>query len=82
MTMKYILAFLSLAILASSRGEEVFQEFDEKIKEAYSEYVLEEHYDENYPYGIKLVIGNLGGKKDTVSVFTVRSWCLLCPRIL
>lgn len=62
MTMKYILAFLSLAILASSRGEEVFQEFDEKIKEAYSEYVLEEHYDENYPYGIKLVIGNLGGK--------------------
>jgi len=58
--MKYILAFLSLVLLAGSHREEVFQDFEEKVNEAYSEYVFEEYV--NQRFGIKLVKGLMNGE--------------------
>lgn len=60
--MFYILTFLSILTLGNSFGKEFIDDFDRKVNDAYSEYTAIEHYDESYPYGIKLVRGIIAGE--------------------
>mgnify|MGYP000891920745 CR=1 FL=1 len=60
--MKFFFTFLSLITLSSSFREGFIQEYDEKVKEAYSEYLVTEHYNPDYDYGLKLVKGLIDGE--------------------
>lgn len=57
--MKFLLTVLSLLTFASFK-DEFIADFDQKVNDAYSEYVVTEHYNQNY--GIKLVKGLLDGE--------------------